>query len=81
MRHVPILRTSPVSNDMSLVQRPVFNAESAFTSVVAVPSVMVVAMVLSMPVAAGVEITASPDALEMDGPVNSGVSKSSYGLD
>ncbi|CAG1973064.1 unnamed protein product [Fusarium graminearum] len=61
--------------------RPVFNAESTFTSVVAVPSVMVVAMVLSMPVAAGAEITASLDALEMDRPVNSGVSKSSYGLD
>lgn len=42
---------------------------------------MVVAMVLSMPVAAGAEITASLDALEMDRPVNSGVSKSSYGLD
>ncbi|KAF5237892.1 hypothetical protein FAUST_5844 [Fusarium austroamericanum] len=56
--------------------RPAFNAESAFTSVVAAPLVMVVAMLLSMEVAAGVEITASLDALEMDRPVNSGVSKS-----
>jgi hypothetical protein len=37
---------------------------------------MVAVMLLSMPVAVGVEITASLDVLEMDKPVSSGVFKS-----
>lgn len=57
------------------MQWPAFSAESAFTSVVVAPLVMVVAMVLSMPVAAGAEITVSLDVLEMDRPVKRGVSK------
>lgn len=56
--------------------RLAFNAESAFISVVAAPLAMVAVTLLSMPVAVGVEITASLDVLEMDRPVSSGVFKS-----
>jgi hypothetical protein len=56
--------------------RPAFNAENAFISVGAAPLVMVAVMLLSMPVAVGVETTASLDVLEMDRPVRNGVFKS-----
>ncbi|KAM0199647.1 hypothetical protein ACHAQI_012021 [Fusarium lateritium] len=49
--------------------------KSVFISVVDALSVMEAAMLLSMRVAVGVEITASLDALEMDRHVSSGVSK------
>jgi hypothetical protein len=59
----------------SPVPRLAFNAESVFISVVAAPLVMEAAMLLSMLVVAGVEITASLDVLVMDRLVSSGVSK------